>query len=129
VVGRLVERYASLEKGVDVPALAPLPARVLPEGLVPLPLDEMPLYSGMEVVLEQLDALLQSMASRVRRVVAERMSNAPQDAFGDDLPAVDPALKMFTSLPPEFTLAQLKSDRAELEAILTKGKDKQGVDS
>ena len=61
--------------------------------------------------------------SRVTRLLHARHEAQPKD---DETPiTLDPALKMFTELPPEFTFAQLKSSRQELETTVSRHKEQE----
>ena len=122
VVGRLLRSYEGLE---DEPTLQKIPARSLPEGLKPLPIDQMPLEMGVEVELEHLDGLFQSLSSRVTRIVLERASDAAEKSLADDEPppVLNPNLKLFVELPEEYTFTQLKNERAELELVVARRKE------
>ena len=124
VVGRLLRSYEGLEDA-EVPTLQKIPARSLPEGLKPLPIDQMPLEMGVEVELEHLDGLFQSLSSRVTRIVLERASDAAEKSLADDEPppVLNPNLKLFVELPEEYTFTQLKNERAELELVVARRKE------
>lgn len=115
----------------DAPPLpdveAPLPARRLTSGLNPLPIDQMPVYHGTQIELEHLDVLMQSMASRVTRIVGARIAAQPPEVEGP--PVLDPALRMFTELPPELTFAQLKASREEMEIVVSRHKEQEETET
>ena len=130
-VSRLEEGYASLDAAAvdgEYKPLEPLPARGVPDGLQPLSIDEMPLYTGTEVELERLDALLQQMASRVTRVVLGRTASKRRDRDSYEEarmspPPINPALRMFTELPESAGYAEMRTYRTELETVVARNKE------
>ena len=114
--------------------LRPVPARSVPKGLKPLPIEEAPLHSAMEIEMESLDALLQQMASRAKRVLCERLAEArvqEENGFSpEEKPPyeISPLLNMFTQLPAEVSFAELKAARADLETVVSRHKEVEGLD-
>jgi hypothetical protein len=153
-IDRLARHYSSLD-GIEMHFLDDLPnlgpaARSTPAGMRPLTVEEMPLPTGLEVTMENLDSIVQQMASRVSRIVRARAALEPDadeaggggsgskpahagttggaegDEEGSTAFSLNPVLRVFTELPPELTFQQLKDARADLEAVVFKHKEVQG---
>jgi len=120
---RLYQSYSSTLEDAPVPILSPIPVRHVPKGLEPG--GDQPVHLAIEDELHKVDALMQLMSSRVTRLMVARQGDesfASAHADGSHSP-LHPHLRMFTELPPEFTVAELKAARAELELTASKQKE------
>ena len=74
------------------------------------------------------------MSSRVNRIARARAALQPEEAAGkaatygepeepEEAYQIDPVLKVFTELPPEFNFKLLKDARADLERVVSKHKE------
>jgi hypothetical protein len=133
-VARLGKHVESLDfpestNAIEREGLTPLPARSLPAGLQPPPKDALPLHTSLELELEGLDGLLQGMAARCNRLVhASKLAYASSTADGEAAPEVREEVRVFTELPPEFSLERLKETRAELEEVISDAHRRKGDD-
>jgi len=121
---RLYASYSSTLEDAPVRVLSPIPVRYVPKGLEPK-LGNQPVHLAIEDELHKVDALMQLMSSRVTRLMVLRQGDesfASAHADGSHSP-LHPHLRMFTELPPEFTVAELKAARAELELTASKQKE------
>lgn len=118
-VVRLEEHLATLDHA-PVTLLSPLPAHYVPAGLE-VPTARQPVHLRVRSHLEQLDALLQSMQSRVTRLSTLR--GVDESPNGEPISKLDPLLKLFTELPPEVSFAETKALRQEIELALSKRRE------
>ena len=89
----------------------------MPKGLEVKP-DAQPLDWLVASHLEALDALLQSMQSRVTRLSAHRGVQEDADVEGGVVSALHPHLRLFVERPPEGSFAATKAARGEMEVAL-----------
>uniref|UniRef100_A0A7S2ID08 Uncharacterized protein n=1 Tax=Haptolina brevifila TaxID=156173 RepID=A0A7S2ID08_9EUKA len=121
-VSRLYKHFETLETA-PVKVLQPIAHKFVPKGLEASAGDE-PVHVAIDGQLARLDALLQLMSSRVTRLSVLRQENSEQQQQSEGSASpLHAHLHMFTELPPEFTLAELKAARAELEQVTSKRKE------
>ena len=120
---RLHEAFATLGTA-PVGVRPPLPARYVPKGLE-APRDKQPTHVQVSVAMEQLDAMLQSLQSRVTHLVAMR---GVDEETGEPIP-LNEHLRPFVEIPEASSFAETKVKHDEMVLALFKRREAEEKDA
>ena len=122
-LARLHEAFATL--GTAPNGLRPpLPARYVPKGLE-APRDKQPSHVQVSVSMEQLDALLQTLQSRVTHLVTMR---GVDEETGEPIPLHE-HLRPFVEIPEARSFAETKAEHDEMVLALFKRREAEEKDA